>query len=345
MPLGADVRDFLHWWRQELHQLLPSWICARIASPRLPDWVFHVSRDDIRVDRPGGEEILSFSTDDMESLAADIEALLPVPRCQVEIRLTPGRYLERKLAPFRLPRQRARDMARLDIASSTPLDAGAVAIFFPADTTDDRDSRCFVVKKQTLQPLLSEIAQRSMQVAALKVITNDREIPLDPADLRTLIGSQKSWSGRALFAASIMMIVGGMITYAHAGWRFNDALHRIDSTIEQLEADAKEVRALSDRTRNRIRQIEGVREQKRQAMPIVVLWEELTRLLPDSVWLTDLTVSENRLTLTGYSASAASLLPVLEVSPHFRNPTFTAPVVKVPGAEGERFTIETEIVR
>lgn len=74
-------------------------------------------------------------------------------------------------------------------------------------------------------------------------------------------------------------------------------------------------------------------------MSVVKLLAEVTHVLPDSAWVTDFSSKGNTLTITGYAASASELIAPLEGSPLLTSPEFSAPVTKVPGQSGERFTI------
>jgi general secretion pathway protein L len=69
---------------------------------------------------------------------------------------------------------------------------------------------------------------------------------------------------------------------------------------------------------------------------------ELTGLLPDSAYLTELTYKERTVEITGLAPSASQLLPVLEASPLFSGVEFSAPIV-AQGAGLERFRIRLRL--
>jgi len=57
----------------------------------------------------------------------------------------------------------------------------------------------------------------------------------------------------------------------------------------------------------------------------------------------DLSAKGDDLTITGFSASAAELIKPIDASPLFSAPEFASPVVRVPGQDGEHFTISAKI--
>jgi general secretion pathway protein L len=65
--------------------------------------------------------------------------------------------------------------------------------------------------------------------------------------------------------------------------------------------------------------------------------------LPDSSFLTDLTVKDSDVSIAGYSAAASSIIVALEGSDMFDQASFTGPVVKAPGNTGDRFSIDLKM--
>lgn len=78
-----------------------------------------------------------------------------------------------------------------------------------------------------------------------------------------------------------------------------------------------------------------------RARPPEIL-RELTGLLPDTVYLSELTFRERTLEITGIASSASQLLPVIEASPLFSGVEFSAPIV-AQGAGLERFRIRMRL--
>ena len=78
-----------------------------------------------------------------------------------------------------------------------------------------------------------------------------------------------------------------------------------------------------------------------RARPPEIL-RELTGLLPDTAYLSELTFRERTVEITGLAPSASQLLPVIEASPLFSGVEFSAPIV-AQGAGLERFRIRMRL--
>ena len=78
-----------------------------------------------------------------------------------------------------------------------------------------------------------------------------------------------------------------------------------------------------------------------RARPTEIL-RELTGLLPDTAYLSELTFRDRTIEITGLAPSASLLLPVIEASPLFADVEFSAPIV-AQGAGLERFRIRMRL--
>ena len=78
--------------------------------------------------------------------------------------------------------------------------------------------------------------------------------------------------------------------------------------------------------------------------PRVDVLKELTRLLPSDSWLDSIDVSNNRLVMSGESASATDLVVTLTKSRLFKEVAFIRPSTKNPQSGKEKFKIKADIV-
>ena len=84
-------------------------------------------------------------------------------------------------------------------------------------------------------------------------------------------------------------------------------------------------------------------ERKAGMVPITALLEELTRLLPDSTWLSELRIEKETGFISGRSSNASELIRLLSRSSALKELSFTSPVVRDPLNGIERFQIRFEI--
>lgn len=84
--------------------------------------------------------------------------------------------------------------------------------------------------------------------------------------------------------------------------------------------------------------------RRKQTMPsAVMVLEELSGILPDHTYATELRIEGNKLQINGLTLDAPSLIQILEQSPNFASAGFFAPTTRAANEHGERFHIETRI--
>lgn len=342
MSFAGDLADFGSWWLSEARQSV-----QRLTSRhgQASDYTLRVGRAAIRLDRPRGGEKAESILDNVDQLPGYLKSNRSRP-ARVELVLEDNRYLERPLSPFRLARTRARDMALLDLQSSTPLDPSNCVILFPR-FPEESGSSYFVARRRLLEPLIKTIEGTSGKLASIKLQTGRGIVEVEPADYRNLMqhARRDARISKLTVAALTAVLIGAVGTFGHAQWRYARAERQLDAEIDALEAEAKEVRALLKQREQQVQQIAGVRKQRQQAVPVVGIWGELTRAMPDTAWVSDLSIKGGKVRVSGFSQSAAGLIATLEASPLFASPTFGAPVVKAPDVDKERFSIDMELQR
>jgi general secretion pathway protein L len=122
-----------------------------------------------------------------------------------------------------------------------------------------------------------------------------------------------------------------------------EAAAGVDAEIEKMEPAAKKARAVFKRRADSMARLQALSREKQAYLPTVRILEELTHIIPDETFLTDFTLDKQKIRISGFSTSAASLIAVVDASPLFANPKFTAAVVKVPGRNGEQFNMELDL--
>jgi general secretion pathway protein L len=129
-------------------------------------------------------------------------------------------------------------------------------------------------------------------------------------------------------------------------------IHRAQTTAEALTRQLSETKALIVETSRLQAEIRSLREdgtflivRKHQSSSVSDLLNEVTRMLPDDTWLSELQVIGGEIRLNGESTSASALIGLMEQSERFRGAAFRSPVVQDAAAGRERFEIGARIER
>jgi general secretion pathway protein L len=84
-------------------------------------------------------------------------------------------------------------------------------------------------------------------------------------------------------------------------------------------------------------------KRKQASASSVMVLEAISRVLPDSTYVTELRVEGDKVQVIGLTQDAPSLVKLMEQSPQFTRATFFAPTTREQNESGERFHIEAHI--
>jgi Tfp pilus assembly protein PilN len=112
---------------------------------------------------------------------------------------------------------------------------------------------------------------------------------------------------------------------------------RLATETAELVKVAMQVNQTKAQSDEATRKADLLRSQTQRTQQDLRILDELSILIPDTVWLTSLDLNDQGVQINGQSAAAAPLLGVLNESKWLTNAAFTTSLLKVEG--GERFQI------
>lgn len=126
-------------------------------------------------------------------------------------------------------------------------------------------------------------------------------------------------------------------------WQQQQQVEQLKAEIKALDKDTRfvdsqqlEIDALRDETQKLL-------DIKNQTPELGAVLNELTHLLKDDTWLTNLQYSEKHMQIQGQSPTASDLIGLLETSAFFSKVSFVSPLTQDKTTGMERFQISMEV--
>jgi general secretion pathway protein L len=266
---------------------------------------------------------------------------------RVEAELQPRHVLFRALD---FPRQAADfldGMIRAQIDRVTPWTAGDAVFGFspPVPAPNDRVAVMLAAtSRQKILPVLQFATGLGAATAAGWVAAPAESESKEPIRLFELpLGGASSWMAdlprllRLTLLGCGMAAAVSLVVSAYLG-----------STLDAEQQDLQH-RIAQRRTALRLNKAGGgsaetLLAKRKQTLPAsVVVLEAVSRVLPDSTYVTELRIEGDKVQVVGMTQDAPSLIRLMEQSPQFSKATFFAPTTRAPNEPGERFHIEAHL--
>lgn len=361
----GPFRRFLSWWSAELASMLPSfgWLGRRreIVLPAGNSGARLLERNGQRLrDLVGSDLSVHEQEAQRDRLLAEFAGTRDRP--DLVILLPRGDVFSRAVA---LPQAAVADAGRilaLDLEQATPLRRRDVLIAHRMMKDGTRLVGAAAPNARTAAALSGRVMveqlvvkRSTVEAASLPLmragLAPDR-IDIDDGEGRGagidfLAAERSSPTPERSGWIVLLLATGAALIAASAGV----AAMRLEAAVDAAEAEAAAARVRFMRIEVGRRKVDeataravAIADLKSREMPRALLVDALTRLLPDTDYLTSLRIEGNTIELAGYAASTATLVPLIERSGVFRKASLTAPATFDDRALRERFVLRAEIV-
>jgi len=166
-----------------------------------------------------------------------------------------------------------------------------------------------------------------------------RKTPMDinllPAALRKKVSKMAYYAMSGLAGLLILMVLvwagNNIIHHRHAYGKLEEELKRLGTDVAVINQTREELAA----TEARVDELNTLRQHH---VPVLQILRELTREMPQDVWLSRLDITDEKGTMEGIADSASALIPVLTALPLLKDVAFLSPITKDKDGR-ERFRI------
>lgn len=350
--------QLLRWWRSELLGLVPSRLRRALgADPLNARILIDASGTDIRQVVVTGsfvpDERLDGPLDAAAALAfvakrrrrwgmlMRVDVVVPMNCCLVRRRTVPAAAGERVAGVLALTIERAMPFAMADIRHAWV--AAPAAEPTGADPAGAQVVHV-IAKRNLIDPLLAQARGAGVPVSGVDVIGADGAVMgVNLLSRSETPPSLTRLTNRAIAIAAVVLGVIAAATVFLALQRQNDALAQLEAQTLSTRKEAQAARKKVDDAVSLSERIGLLRQRRTESVRVVALWDEVTRRLPDSAWLTNMRVENETVWIDGYARSASELVAVVAASPMFSGVTLSAPVVREDGRASERFQLRMKV--
>lgn len=338
---------FLRWWGRQLYALIPERFAKAVilparpvirirTGPEGPTFSLHTNRKTVSL-----ENNAETSIGPVEQTRRISGKWSPAPCCALV--LQEGQIMHRSVT---LPLAAEHDLdavLHFEMDRLTPFPAEAL---FWAHTPLRRDTALnqivlglWIAPRHLVDPVMAQLASMGITPDWIENEKGSARIAL-PRETAPLDKAKDPRLALPAFAC-ILLAVFLLIGFIHQSHRLAVDESRIAS-LRAPALEASRLRRMIEERRAGKRLVQDARTRLGDPMQILSV---LTALLPDDAFLTDLSLKQGQLIVSGQSIEPASLIRTLSTSSFLHNPVFVAPVTRLAGQTASLFSIRADIGR
>jgi general secretion pathway protein L len=350
--LGNSAARFLNWWRDELWDLVPE-SGRRLMTRAGPSVVLAEVEGGFQVLTAEADGARSGPTSETLAQGQALQLLATIARkgggAIARVRVPVSRCYSRRMELPKAARGDARRILNLDLERVTPFRLKDVYTAHVEEGTGAGGKtwvRQFVAKREAIDSLIAGVRSCGFDVAFVDCWEKDPSIGLPLNLLEPEASTRSSGVGRfvtpvrALMATAIILLLSSVVLTV---WRNEAALAEIRAETSKTRERAASVREMLDRADATVGDLTRLQHLKLTRIPALDVLEELSRVLPDSVWLSEFRLEVDGLDISGLAKSGAALPPLFAQSAIFTDAALTAPLTLDPREDKERFSLRVRI--
>jgi hypothetical protein len=199
-----------------------------------------------------------------------------------------------------------------------------------------------LIRRDLLDEILDHCKSCGFKLAALQIAGGSGERPWSGFPINRYAAARlrvRRWS-MPLLAGLALILIGGVVTTEYMNRLGVE--HAINAEVDTERKRASAIRNVRTQIETTASQITFFASQ-RKAPLFVALLTDLSGLLPDSAWATEVELSHQSVRIHGNAKTASSLIDIFEKSQRFSNARFQAPLTRGPAGDSERFDLSVDI--
>jgi general secretion pathway protein L len=176
-------------------------------------------------------------------------------------------------------------------------------------------------------------------IAPSSFVGLDRAAVLWRANQEQMDAPAQRWLRRGMEVAAVAILIGAYGAYVHRLTGYRDQLEQDVVAATKASAAARDLVNRNAQTQTAL----GALQRRQREMDPAQLLSELTKLVPDTSWVSQLSVRGRDVEIIGYSPRVSDLISRIENHDIFYDPKFRSPITMSPDGKGERFDVSFNV--
>lgn len=349
-----QVAGFLRWWLAELGALLPAqW---RSSSLDFSDAVMiqptpsgvGVSRfDNGQLTEVGTLNLETTPAPDQRSAFKSLLDRVPGKPGKLVVVLPTEAVLVKKITLPLAVEENLENVLAFEMDRHTPFKADQVCSDFRILQRDAQNLRIgleiAVAPRDVVEQAVARIESWGETPAMVTVLVQgkpDAHFNLLPRARRPKPSSFLNRRNGALLALVLVLAVAALLLPVVLK---REAVLQLMPIVERVKHAAETTDELHRKLDALVAQHNFLLERKRNSPVLVVVFDELTRTLPEDTWVQQLDLKGKELQIMGETGSSSKLIGLMEQSKILHDTNFRSPLTKGQKPNSERFHLVTEI--
>lgn len=340
---GFDLSALLQRWKVGLQDILPAGLAGAFVrpAPTVEAIVEQNSISFVQQYPSAGLEIVTLQSGEVGlaadgALRADILSGVKASQLQLNLIMPEEQVMRRRLSLPKIARRNLRNVVSFQIARLTPFSADKVffdVVELPAtqENSDLIEVEFIAVLKTSAQPWIDKVERLTgMTVSRLKAPQTAGVTQTQNINLFEQLGTRNTWwlrlnrNSALLLALIALLLVTTLVPVLKLRAIVIERKQEIQ-VIEQRVSGLQEKREVLEHDLASLNYV--LQHRATTGLPSRVL-EELTRLIPDEIYINNLSVQKQTVVLSGIGTGVVDLIELLNSSPLFEDAKFTASITR-----------------
>ena len=345
---------FMRWWLGELASLVPQQMrAATLDAQSLPlveqhDTAFCLRRfENGQLQAP--ESVPVQGSDPAIQRARFVAALQKIAGSQRDVALVlpASRVLRKTLSLPLATEENLRQVLEFQMEDHTPFPASSLYLGYRILARDFERSQLRVEFVATPRDgvnaaikVLNEWGASVRAVVAEDTLTSGALVNLLPAAQGK--APLALWQGLNPWLLGLAVLLA-LATMAAPVLIKREAAVRLLPWLDKGKSAAEAADSLKRSLEARVDEHNYLLEKRQLIPPVIMMLEELTRILPDDTWVQQLDIKGKEVQIQGETASSVRLIGLFEQSPMFYDASFRSSLTKGQAAGAERYQLALQI--